>query len=404
MVDTADVTKKFITTIIEIIGRKTSQEYAAVTIRNLLKKLKRIYPFLQYIEIKDARSLELEDTVAVNESINNIHPKKVGKALTEIIQVLINSLGKTAGYFFIRETREKIGIKYDTIIQKKMDIDLTLMQATYLVEKQILTLHDIQNADVMRRFLKTLIDVIERQTSKTFAIRFIAHRVDLLRECYSCFKYITITDVRHTLGSEDVMVQQDINNIDQQDVGKAIKAILKDTEQTLVDLGRNSIAGALKMQLSIEYLAKLREMGVTITPYNVSYNAVFIEVIKTLVEVIGKTRTENDAILMVNEFLRKMENNYEFLKQVKISQAVNQVELYHIMTSSDIDRISEGDARRAIQELLESIIENLEKDLREEFIQQFKKSLDKKYLSRIEELGVNLHLIELHHALLEHTK
>jgi len=404
MVDTADVTKKFITTIIEIIGRKTSQEYAAVTIRNLLKKLKRIYPFLQYIEIKDARSLELEDTVAVNESINNIHPKKVGKALTEIIQVLINSLGKTAGYFFIRETREKIGIKYDTIIQKKMDIDLTLMQATYLVEKQILTLHDIQNADVMRRFLKTLIDVIERQTSKTFAIRFTAHRVDLLREYYSCFKYITITDVRHTLGSEDVMVQQDINNIDQQDVGKAIKAILKDTEQTLVDLGRNSIAGALKMQLSIEYLAKLREMGVTITPYNVSYNAVFIEVIKTLVEVIGKTRTENDAILMVNEFLRKMENNYEFLKQVKISQAVNQVELYHIMTSSDIDRISEGDARRAIQELLESIIENLEKDLREEFIQQFKKSLDKKYLSRIEELGVNFHLIELHHALLDHTK
>jgi len=400
-VDTADVTKKFITTIIEIIGRKTSQEYAAITIRNLLKKLKRVYPFLQYIEIKDARSLELEDTVAVNESINSIHPKKVGKALTEIIQILINSLGKTAGYFFIRETREKIGIKYDTILEKKMDIDLTLMQATYLVEKQILTLHDIQNDDVMRRFLKTLIEVIERQTSKTFAIRFIAHRVDLLREYYPCFNYITITDVRHTLGSEDVMVQQDINNIDEQDVGKAIKAILKETEQTLVDLGRNSIAGALKLQLSIEYLAKLREMGVSITPYNVSYNAVFIEVIKTLIEVIGKTRTENDAILMVNEFLRNMENKYEFLKQVKVSQAANKDELYHIMTSSDIDRISEGDARHAIQDLLESIIESLEKDLREEFIQQFKKSLDKKYLSRIEGLGVNLHLIELHHALLD---
>ena len=399
--DTADVTKKFITTIIEIIGRKTSQEYAAITIRNLLKKLKRVYPFLQYIEIKDARSLELEDTVAVNESINSIHPKKVGKALTEIIQILINSLGKTAGYFFIRETREKIGIKYDTILEKKMDIDLTLMQATYLVEKQILTLHDIQNDDVMRRFLKTLIEVIERQTSKTFAIRFIAHRVDLLREYYPCFNYITITDVRHTLGSEDVMVQQDINNIDEQDVGKAIKAILKETEQTLVDLGRNSIAGALKLQLSIEYLAKLREMGVSITPYNVSYNAVFIEVIKTLIEVIGKTRTENDAILMVNEFLRNMENKYEFLKQVQVSQAANKDELYHIMTSSDIDRISEGDARHAIQHLLESIIESLEKDLREEFIQQFKKSLDKKYLSRIEGLGVNLHLIELHHALLD---
>ncbi|KYK21093.1 hypothetical protein AYK25_03695 [Thermoplasmatales archaeon SM1-50] len=400
MLDTADVCKKIIETIIDIIGRKTSQEYAAVTIRKLLKKLQRTYPFLQYIEIKNTRSLELEDTVAVNESINDVHPKKIGKALKEIMKVLMNSLGKTAGYFFIRETREKIGIKYDIILQKKMDVDLTFMQSTYLVEKQIINLCDIQNYDIIRRFIKTLIDVVEKQTSKTFAIRFIAQHVDALRESHPCFSYITITDVRETLGSEEVVVQQEINNIDKQEVGKAINAILKDIEQTLVDLGRNSIAGTLKMHLTIEYLAKLRNMGVIITPYNVSYSAMFIEVIKTLIHIIAKTRRENDAILTINEILRKIDNTYEFLRQIKVEPAANQDDLYHIVITRDIDRVSEGDARRAIQELLENIIESQERELRGEFIQEFKQSLDKKYLSRIEELGVNLHLIELHQVLL----
>jgi hypothetical protein len=34
-----------------------------------------------------------------------------------------------------------------------------------------------------------------------------------------------------------------------------------------------------------------------------------------------------------------------------------------------------------------------------EFIEQFKEALEKKYLSKLEELGVNFHMIELHQAL-----
>jgi hypothetical protein len=82
---------------------KQSEEYAAVTIRNLLKKLQLTYPFLRDIQIKNSRSLEIEETVTVRETIAAIHPKLIGKALKELMKIIMDYLGNIAGYFFIRE-------------------------------------------------------------------------------------------------------------------------------------------------------------------------------------------------------------------------------------------------------------------------------------------------------------
>lgn len=403
MLDTADVTRQFLQAIIQIIGRKTSEEYAAVTIRNLIKKLQPTYPFLQDIEIKNTRSLELESNVTVRDSLNTIHPKEVGMALKELAKIIIKFLGKNAGYFFIRETQEKIGKDYDTMLVKTMDVDLTLMQSTYIVEKKSISLLHIEKSDVMRRFLKVLMEALEKQTSKTFAIGFTAQRIEALRQQYTFLEYVSVNDIRYTLGSEEVAVQPEINNVDPLDLGRAIKSILQDTDTALTDLGRNSVADDLKTHLTLEYLAKLEEMGVTIIAHGVGYEAIFKQVIKALIDTLGKTSTENYAIFAVNSFLRKIDSTYEFLKYVKVDSATNEGELYHITITNNINSISETDARRAIQQLLETIMESLEEKVRNEFIQKFKNSLEKKYLLKIEEMGVNFHMIELHQEMLNQT-
>ncbi|MCJ7698177.1 MAG: hypothetical protein MUO73_07605 [Thermoplasmata archaeon] len=400
MLDTADVTRQFLQAIIQIIGRKTSEEYAAVTIRNLIKKLQPTYPFLQDIEIKNTRSLELESNVTVRDSLNTIHPKEVGMALKELAKIIIKFLGKNAGYFFIRETQEKIGKDYDTMLVKTMDVDLTLMQSTYIVEKKSIALLHIEKSDVMRRFLKALMEALEKQTSKTFAIGFTAQRIEALRQQYTFLEYVSVNDIRYTLGSEEVAVQLEINNVDPRDLGRAIESILQDTDTALIDLGRNSVADDLKTHLTLEYLAKLEEMGVTIIAHGVGYEAIFKQLIKALIDILGKTSTENYAISAVNSFLRKIDSTYEFLKYVKVDSATNEGELYHITITNNINSISETDARRAIQQLLETIMESLEEKVRNEFIQKFKNSLEKKYLLKIEEMGVNFHMIELHQEML----
>jgi hypothetical protein len=404
MLDTADVTRQFIETIISIIGRKTSDEYAAMIIQNLLKKLQPKYPFLKEIQITNARTLELEGTVTVKDSLNDISPKNVGLALKELITKIMLSLGKTAGYFFIRETREKIGIEYDTILLKGMDVDLTLLQSTIIVEKKTQNILEIQKIDLMRRFLKVLLFVIEKQTSKSYALSCLQQQIKNLHEQYPFLKSISVNDIRYTLGSEEVIVQEEINTIEPNILGRAITSILQEVDNTLTALGRNSIASDLKTHLTFEYLSKLNEMGVIIASQGIGYGAVFTQVIKTLIDIIGKISSETYGIFVVNTYLRKIDIKYDFLKRVNVEPPINQGEVYHIIIGGNLDSVSETDARRAIQQLLENIIEVLGEKTSDEFIQQFKNSLDKKYLSKIEEMGVNFHMIELHEAMLTKTE
>lgn len=107
MLESADVTRQFLETMIHIIGRKTSEEYAAVTIRSLLRRLQLTYPFIRDVEVKDTRFIEIENSVNVRESLNNIDPKKIGNALKDLTKKIMSSIGKTAGYFFIREVQGK---------------------------------------------------------------------------------------------------------------------------------------------------------------------------------------------------------------------------------------------------------------------------------------------------------
>jgi hypothetical protein len=404
MLETADVTRQFIETIIDIIGRKTSQEYAVITIQNLLKRIQLKYSFLRDVQIKNSRSLELEGIVSVKDSLNDIPPKDVGRALKELVAKIMGSLGKTAGFFFIRETREKIGIECDRILLKEMDVDLTLMQSTIIIESKSINVLEIQKSDVIRRFIKVLIEAVEKQTSKSFALSSLQQNINKLNPQHPFLSSIIINDVRYTLGSEEIVVQDNINSIDNLDLGRAITSILFETDKTLIDLGRNSIAGEIKTHLTYEYLSMLKEMGVTITSQGIGFTAVFTHVIKTMIDIIGQSSSENYAILIVNSFLRKIETKFDFLRLIHIEPSTKLDEMYHIIIGGNIDGISETDARRAIQQLLETIIQSLGENISNEFIQNFKNSLEKKYLLKIEEMGVNFHMIELHESMLTKTE
>lgn len=399
MLDTADVTRQFIETMIDIIGRKTSQEYAVIAIQNLLKKVQLKYPFLREVDIKNSRSLELEGIVTVNNALNDIPPKQVGVALKELVTRIMMALGKTAGFFFIRETREKIGIEYDKILLKQMDVDLTLMQSTVIIENKTINVLEIQKSDVIRRFLKVLIEVVEKQTSKSFALSNLQQNVNKLQPQHPFLSSILIADVRYTLGSEEILVKENLNDLENEDLGRAMTAILIETDKALIELGRNSIADDLKTHLTFEYLSKLKEMGVNITSQGIGYSAVFTHIIKTMIDIIGKSSSEDYAIFVLNTFLRKIESKYEFFKFIYVEPATKIDEMYHIKITGNIDGISETDARRAIQQLLETISQTLGENINNEFIQNFKNSIDKKYLMKLEDIGVNFHMIELHESM-----
>jgi hypothetical protein len=146
-------------------------------------------------------------------------------------------------------------------------------------------------------------------------------------------------------------------------------------------------------------------MGVPIIAQGIGYDAMFKQIIKALIDVVGDTSTEFYAIFIVNSSLRKLDGAYPFLKNMKVDAAASEEELYHIIIiSNDINSVSETDVRHAIHKLLEVIMSFLGEKARTEFIRKFKDALEKKYLSKIEEIGVNFHMIELHQEMGTNTE
>jgi len=125
--ENSDLIKEVLTAMINISGRKTNKGHAAFVMDISLKKLSSKYDFLKNIEIIDTRFLENADPISVVSDVDSVPPDEIGKAIQEIITTVDETLGKEAGYFFIKEISRNIKDNYHSTMSE-MGIDLSLMQ------------------------------------------------------------------------------------------------------------------------------------------------------------------------------------------------------------------------------------------------------------------------------------
>ena len=98
---------------------------------------------------------------------------------------------------------------------------------------------------------------------------------------------------------------------------------------------------------------------------------------------------------MVDNVLKKFKYEYDYLKLIKIDSKRFSKGLDELIISSDIEYVKPSELGRGIQKIIEDISISLGEEASFNFIERFKERLGKAYVLRIEELGVNLHIIEL---------
>ncbi len=126
-IDNSNVVKHILLSLVNVASSKTSKAYARTTMKALLKELENNYDILRFIKIEDVEENEdnNEAITISSTSVNNIEHKEVGKAIQGIVDMYKYQLGKKAGYFFIREFKNNLGVNYHLII-KRMGVDLRL--------------------------------------------------------------------------------------------------------------------------------------------------------------------------------------------------------------------------------------------------------------------------------------
>jgi len=368
---------------------------------NTIKKLQERHYFLRFLQIKNTRYSEIKNVVTIDLSINEIDSEDLGKAMQEIVGMVVTAMGKDAGFFFVKEIKNKIGPNYE-IALRNMGVDLDVMQFSFEVDKKQTRTLTIENSDVFRRFIKILIALIEKEIGRDFAISTVTKLIEEYANKYDFLKNITMVDIRYILGENEINVGQEIDRLEPTHVGKAIEDIIVGMHRSLGENGKPLHIDEFKRQLTSDYRTKLEEMGVNLKKKQFGNSLVFKYVIKALIAVISQASTQRYAVFAMNSFLKKIDTKYVFLKHIVVNP-VESDELCDVSIMTNLDEISETDVRRAIQKLLEEIIDYLGGELGQKFINEFKNSLEKNCLLRIEEMGVNLHMIQLRHELLGKT-
>ena len=380
---------------IGVISRRTSETYANVVIGNVVNELAERYSFLNYVEIQGSKYTEIFNVVDIKPEINYIEKEEISKATKEFIEKITKSMGKSAGYYLIREIKEDLPFDYEKSI-KELGIDLDILQLKFITEIKQTYKYQIENAEVLRYTLKILFNILDHELGSNNSFSIIHELVSRLSIEYRVLKYVKINDIRSIQGVDVVTIAPEINEIEPTTVGVAIQKVIQEINNSYGEKRSGfSLIEKLKNSFNADYLFKLGKIGVNLDVIQFKKELILKHVLKALVNVLSESSTQSYAMLIVDNILRKFVGTFEYLKLIKIDSMRYSEGLEAITVSPDIESVRPSELGIGIQKIVEDIIRSLGEDASLEFIGKFKQRLGKAYILRIEEMGVNLHIMEL---------
>ncbi|MFO7677919.1 MAG: hypothetical protein R6V50_06030 [Thermoplasmatota archaeon] len=397
-----DIVNNLLTSIVQVIGRRSSEDYGLVMLENVIKKLQQSYDFLNYIEVNSNQFNEMKKTIIVDPLINNVPVEDLRKSLQEILKQIVVLMGNNAGFFFIKEINQTLGYKYRVPI-RQFGIDLDYLQINIEVEKKQKKIPTIDYSNLFHRVLKTLLSIMDDEIGREEAVHILKKILNKFQNKYDFFKDISYIDLRYTFGENEISIDQNINTKQPVILGQSIEDIITEVYRSLAEYGKFFDRNHFFRQLTGEYRQKLEELGVTLNKSHIRNTLLFTKIIDSLISVISHSHTKKNAALMMNSFLRALDQTYDFLKNVTV-QTDEHNQHFDIHISETLDDVSETNMRRSIQKIIEKIMANLGEDEKNKFIDEFTQALDKNSLLRMEEIGVNLHIIQLRYNVFSRSK
>jgi len=394
-----ELTIGILKTVVDVISRRTSEVYAVVVTDRIIDELRKKYDFLKYITIKVAQYWESVEIVNVEPDINKVDQEKLNMFLIEFFRKLTTTMDKSTGYYFIREIKENLPLNYESIM-KKAGIDLDVLQLEYITEIKVLNKIKIENSELLKIVLKIVFDILDIESDRKNAIQSLNSIVTRLKMEYDFLEHIEINDVIHMQGTDIIVVSKNIDTIEPKKIGDLIQRILQETNRSLKEKGGYQFIERFRNRLTEDYLIKLEEIGVNLDIIQLTHEALVKHVIKSLVDVLSEASAQSYAVLAVDSVLKKMDDKYGYLRYVKIDNTRYSEGLNAISIPSGLNTIRSSEVGRAIQKIIENIVVSLGDEAGQYFIERFSQRLGKIYLMRIEEMGVNLHMIQLKQNLL----
>jgi len=389
-----ELISRIIRTTIGVIGRRTSESYAVMVIGTVVKRLSEKYDFLKNVEISNAQYSEIGQIVNIKNDLDYVNIEDIGRASRDFIQKITRALGKNAGYFFIKEIKEDLPYEYEQTI-KQLGVDLDFLQLEYLTDRKSVFDFQIPHSELLTYVFQALFDVLAKENGRNFAFLTLEELVRRFSTKYEILKDIEVNDIRYMMGANIVSIDSKVDVLESDVIGDVTQKVIQETSNYLQEKGGIPFIEKLKKYMGVEYYLKLEEMGVNLGAIHMRHGVIVKRVLKALVDILSEASAESYAILVLDRTLSRIYYDYELLRFIEIDSSRYSEGFDAVCISSDIDLVSPSEVGRGIQKLIEKISSSLGEDAGQNFVERLKFRLGKAYVLKMEELGVNLHLVKL---------
>jgi len=392
--DNKEIIDGLLKSTINVISRRTSDAYAVFVISNSVKKLTKKYNFLNLVKIKKTEYHELFQIIEINPDINNIHVLLIGKAMNELMQNIIKTMGKGAGYYFIREIKKSLSLGYEKII-KEINIDLDLLQFQFINDTKQAFKFEIQNDEILKYLFMTLFEFLDRELGRDSAYKNLDEVVTRFQTEYECLKYVKINDVTAIVGIDSVVVNKEVNKIEPSIVGAAIQKCIQELNNNFIEKDFIFFMEKFRDILNGDYVFKMESIGVNLNVIQYGHVQVIKHVFKAIIDVLSSYSYDTYSIFLINDILNRYKNIFLYFNKIKIDNENITDGLNAIHVSQEIESCRTSEIGRGLQIMIELITMTLGEVAGKNFLDDFKKRLGKAYILKIEDMGVNLYMIEL---------
>lgn len=135
----------------------------------------------------------------------------------------------------------------------------------------------IENSDVLKKVLTTLMNISGRKTTKGYAIMMMDSLLTDLEEEYDFLKHVAIKDTRFLEDDDTITVMSDVDSVTPSEVGGALSSIIKSMNESLGKNAGHFFMKEIARNIGYEYNSTIKDMGVNLNLLQLEYEVAELE-------------------------------------------------------------------------------------------------------------------------------
>ena len=385
-------------TFIKIIARRTSKGFSILTLDTILQKLKPKYDFINYINIEKNLYSEGMNAVSIDPKINLVETEDVVKGVTDFIDFIAQSIGN-GNYFFINEIRDELTSQCASILEK-FDVNLEFKQFEYLFDKTENNKEQLMNkvnTIVLESFLKTLTSVLNKYLPELETMKTLVGFVNNLQNQYEVFKFLIISSKPDKDGFFNIEIKPEINTINQKMARDAYKKLILEVGKFIERKTNSSFIEDFFNEIDEEEKKLLEKCGIPLDEIGEdlrknSFESITYKIFEVLIELIGSKTSTSYAVTTIETVLKKLKDKHDVVKYIKVDSSKYSAGIKAISIQPDIRNTETQKLGRCLKDIIKLIQDSIGGRT---FIRDFKEKLGENLVQKVENIGVNLHVLEL---------